>query len=432
MVAETSPPSAKSTNKRKPLEEPDVLLDEATSMLEEGDLEGALVMFCDLARKYPTGLVFHLYFSAILHLLGRLDEARKVLETGVSIVPYSIILKEGTPRARVLRLRGIQNAYYTVGRGSKGYKMKLSGGGFSNAHMMSRDCFPTINYLVLGDNLLREKKLPAFEIIINSVADADVEPESLKTIGTFIRNNPGYPVINNPDRVLDTTRDNNYRRFHQLDGIIFPRTERLSSGDYAIEEIDSFLKEKGFRLPILVRETGTQTGKSFDMAHTTDEVQRRLKETGSGEYFLIQYVEARFRIKYFRKMRFFFVGGKLFPVVLHIDEIWNVHGSNRKEIMARNAWMMDEEKAFLADPEGYLGADIYQRIQGLYDIVGLDFFGIDFTVTEQGDVLIYELNPAMRHSFDHARNFPYMEPHLQNITDAFNDMVAGRALKPSP
>ncbi len=52
-----------------------------------------------------------------------------------------------------------------------------------------------------------------------------------------------------------------------------------------------------------------------------------------------------------------------------------------------------EEKQFLGDPKTFLGEDIYNRIASLHDIIGLDFFGVDFTVTEKGDVLIYELDP---------------------------------------
>jgi len=56
----------------------------------------------------------------------------------------------------------------------------------------------------------------------------------------------------------------------------------------------------------------------------------------------------------------------------------------------------------------------------------LDFFGIDFTITEDDTFLIYELNPTMRHSFDHAYNFSYLRQPDQNITDAFNDMIEAR------
>ena len=40
-----------------------------------------------------------------------------------------------------------------------------------------------------------------------------------------------------------------------------------------------------------------------------------------------------------------------------------------------------------------------------------------------GGMFIFELNPAMRHNYDHAGNFPYTRPHLDRISAAFNEMV---------
>ncbi|MCP4711578.1 MAG: hypothetical protein GY869_23410, partial [Planctomycetes bacterium] len=245
-------------------------------------------------------------------------------------------------------------------------------------------------------------------------------------VSEFVSENPNFPLINAPDKVVETTRDNNYKRLNGLEGFIFPTTERMPGGEYGVDELEAYVNDKGFTLPMLVREAGTQTGISFAMVDTLAELRDRLKNPAPHGYYLIAYIEELFRGEYFRKMRFFFIDGRLYPVVCHIDQIWNVHGSNRKEFMASHDWMVNEEREFLTDPQNYLGQTVYNRIKSLHPIVGLDFFGVDFTVTEKGDVLIYELNPAMRHSFDHARNFPYMKPYMQNITDAFNEMIKSK------
>jgi hypothetical protein len=104
-----------------------------------------------------------------------------------------------------------------------------------------------------------------------------------------------------------------------------------------------------------------------------------------------------------------------------------VHGSNRKTLMAKHDWMMAEEKSYMADPRAYLGGEIYERLEKLPDLVGLDFFGFDFNVTEDGEILIFEMNPAMRHSFDHAANFDYLKPHMERVTKAFREMIDKRA-----
>ena len=99
---------------------------------------------------------------------------------------------------------------------------------------------------------------------------------------------------------------------------------------------------------------------------------------------------------------------------------------DRYRVMYQTQWLQDAEKSFLNDPESYLGQDNIQRLNQIYDLIQLDFMGIDFTVTQDGKLFVFETNAAMRHNFDHAVNFPYTEPFLNRVSLAFNDMVQRR------
>jgi hypothetical protein len=103
-----------------------------------------------------------------------------------------------------------------------------------------------------------------------------------------------------------------------------------------------------------------------------------------------------------------------------------VHGGNRKTIMRNDEALMDEEKRFLTDWKSYVGGPNVDTLEKVAQRTGLDFFGMDFTLDEDGKIFVYELNPAMRHSFDHARNFPYKLPHDHNISNAFLGMILNR------
>ena len=138
-------------------------------------------------------------------------------------------------------------------------------------------------------------------------------------------------------------------------------------------------------------------------------------------------MDCSYRDDYYRKLRLFCIDGKLYPVVCHIDQVWNVHGGNPKTLMKTNDWMQDEEKSFLNDPKAYVGADNYRLLENLHDIIKLDFFGVDFNLMADNSILIYELNPAMRHSLVHAESLPYLTPSLQVISDAFARMTIDRA-----
>ena len=131
--------------------------------------------------------------------------------------------------------------------------------------------------------------------------------------------------------------------------------------------------------------------------------------------------------EYHRRFRVFFIDGVIYPATCHMDVGWNVHSSSREQVMRSRDWMQDEEAAFVADYRAFVGATASRALQSIIDAVGLDFCGIDFNLLPDGRILIYEVNPIMRHSFDYVAAFPYLRPGLEKISAAFEKMVLRRA-----
>ena len=391
--------------------------------LQRGAVAKAAAVFGQAIDAAPGRSRAYLFLSAIHRSRGERVKARQLLVTGIGRQPV-VSPASGSRLPRVLNLRGIQNGYYLLGRWNNGQrKLKLRGGNFSGHYLVDKSRFDVINFMVLGGNLAEASDIPPFDAMVNAIADPDVEKASLETVAAFLECNPDTAIVNHPDKVLLTTRDENYRRLNDIAGVKFPLTVRLIVDEAVLADPVRAAGELGFEYPILMRDTGTQTGRTFERTNTPEEFCASIRHRAGKEIYLIQYVETLFRNEYFRKMRAFFIGGKIHPVVCHIDRVWNVHGSNRIDVMAANHWMIDEEKSCLADPRGYLGDAAYGILEKLPAVIGLDFFGVDFTIMGDGTFLIYELNPAMRHSFDHARNFPYLRPYHENISRAFSDMV---------
>ncbi len=361
--------------------------------------------------------------------IGLVDADGKSLVSTPAMPPVSGKTRKAVADAlaSILRLRGIQNAYYTLGKSqNQRPTLKLSGGNFSDVHLINRRKYTIINFFIMDGNLLRYDGIPDHDIIVNSISDPDVERESLETLTEFIKANPRVPVINNPGRVLETTRDNNHRRLGHLPGIQFPRTVRVTRRDMDERGADDPVERNGFAYPVVLRGAGSHTGRTFARIANQREMSQYLNETEGADIYVAEYVESPFREKYFRKLRVFFIDGDIYPVVCHIDTTWNVHGGNRRAIMRNCEWMMAKEKSFLSDCRDYLGPDRFEILPGLNGMVGLDFFGVDFTLTGDGAILIFELNPAMRHSFEHADNFPYLTPYMAEISAAFGRMIAGK------
>ncbi len=275
----------------------------------------------------------------------------------------------------------------------------------------------------MSDNIVQCAPEVGHDLLLNTIADADTEYRSLKSLEAYAGNHRKTSIINHPTNVLKTTRDRNYQRLNALPGIRFPRTERFPVGDKSVSAIVTDIETAGFSMPLIIRETGTHTAVTTKLVEEKAELEKYLTSVSGDSVYVIEFIENASVDGHYTKMRFFAIDGALYPVVRHVDEVWNVHGGNRKTFMNSHPWMVEKEKQFLTDPASVIGAKATATLQKLPGFIGLDFFGIDFTLLEDGTVLIFELNPAMRHSFNHAKKSPYMRPHLEAISNAFQAMV---------
>lgn len=370
------------------------------------------------------------WLSAVLRRLRCKGEARRVLEETVSRHPLTPKpVAKGAARASILRLRGVEGAFYTLGLSGNGErKLKLSTGNFSTTYLLRSGTFDVWEYLVLEDNLLGDAP-PEADVVINSIADPDVEAASLETVAAFLERHPKLPVINRPEAVLETARDENWQRLKDRDGLVFPVTLRLGPEGRSADSVLEAAAAQGVGLPFLMRRTGTQTGRSFERIDDRAALEAYLGRQAKAELYLIQYLEETVADGLFRKMRLFCIDGTFFPVVCHTDDTWNVHGTNRLTMMKGHDWMVADEEAFMADPRAFIGERAWTTLEGLRDVIGLDYFAVDFTVRRDGTVVVYETNAAVRHAFDHARNFAYLTPYMEAVTQAFEAMVLERAGK---
>ena len=172
---------------------------------------------------------------------------------------------------------------------------------------------------------------------------------------------------------------------------------------------------------------GSQTGSSVKLVNNRAELDSYLQNSPTDkEYYIIQFQDYLNKRNVYNKTRVFFIDGNFYPVANLFHDSWNVHSGDRYSVMDKTQWMQDEEKSFLNDPVNYLGIENFEKLHKIRDAIGLDFFGIDLTILRDGTLFIFELNAAMRHNFDHAQNFPYTEPHLRRISNAFDTMIQNR------
>jgi len=383
---------------------------------QKGKLEDAAASLRKARELQPDYFDAFLALSAIEETTGKHDQARKTLLEGISLRPYYSEICSKEPLASALLFFGLEDCRFRLNDINN---IHLSGGHFLTNELLRRQKFTKHHYHISGDNLLSDaSRLPPHDLIVNTIACPDREPRSLATLSRFLRENPHAPVINAPQDVLQTTRNGNYSRLHECQGITFPLTLRAKRRDLA-----AVIGESGVAFPIIIRRVGTQSAVSTRKIMEPGDIAGYLDATEGDEFYAIAYIDCRFREKYYRKLRLFSIDGELYPVVCHIDSVWNVHGGNRKTLMKQNTWMQDEEKHFLEDFTAYIGANNRRLLESLHSIIKLDFYGIDFTIMNDNSILIFELNPAMRHSLVHAEALPYLTPYLNKISEAFEAMA---------
>jgi glutathione synthase/RimK-type ligase-like ATP-grasp enzyme len=156
----------------------------------------------------------------------------------------------------------------------------------------------------------------------------------------------------------------------------------------------AILEDGSLRFPLLLRRPGFHTGEHFVHVAGPDELAAAVDSlSAADELMLITYLDARGPDGMSRKYRVMFVDGVMYPLHLAVSADWKVHYFS--SAMAQNAAFREEERAFLADTAGTLGAPAMAALRRVCATLDLEYAGIDFAVGPDGSVLLFEANATM-------------------------------------
>jgi hypothetical protein len=226
--------------------------------------------------------------------------------------------------------------------------------------------------------------LPPHALVVNAVGDADLCGEALAGCEAITVRSTA-PVINPPSRVRTTGRVENARRLGAVDGVTAPRILRLPREQISAADALGF--------PLLLRAPGFHTGRHFLYVESHDALAPATEALPGDELLAIEYLDARGPDGMARKYRVMFIDGALYPLHLAISTDWKVHYFTAA--MAENAAYRNEERRFLDDMPGVLGARAMTALAGISAMLGLDYAGVDFALAADGSVLAFEANATM-------------------------------------
>jgi tetratricopeptide (TPR) repeat protein len=255
------------------------------------------------------------------------------------------------------------------------------------------------------------------QVVVNLISDAD-QADGLLPLVADLAGRFGKPVVNHPDKILRTTRDEVAVWLEGIPGCRIPKVQRQRAGsELAIATLQAALDSSS---TILVRPAGTHGGDDFEKVEDTAELAGLLAQRCDCDRYFIEYIDYRSADGYFRKYRFIFVDGQILPYHLAIADGWKVHHDSTD--MADHAWMQREEEAFLANPAAVFSPPHYGALREIQQRVGLEYFGIDCGLDRSGDLVVFEVNASM---LVHGQNedFPYKTPYVHRIKSAFDEML---------
>lgn len=241
------------------------------------------------------------------------------------------------------------------------------------------------------------------------------------------------PVLIDPRAIPRVARDTAARLLHGRPGVVMPPTRRIARqalqlAARGIAHADA-LASVGF--PLLLRPVDSHAGHDLFKIDDRAQLLDKLAAMAGAEFFVTPFVDYRSADGWFRKYRVILIDGKPFGCHMGISSHWMIHYANAG--MAESADKRREEAQFLAGFEQEFAARHATALGEIHRALGLDYLGIDCAETPDGRLLVFEVDHAMVvHAMDPVDLFPYKQPAMRKVFDAFRQMLLKASMRAAP
>jgi hypothetical protein len=377
----------------------DALNELAALALAGGYRSAARTAYAQAVQHHPGNPIGQVNLANLLREDNDLEGARRHYEAALAVDPdlpeahqgmSSVLSELGLAAAEEHRRRGfsarplVTRSYRGTGAAVSLLLLVSARGGNIPTQLWIDDRRFTIHALY-PEYFDPNRSLPEHALVVNAVGDADLCALALARAEALLAGSRA-PVINAPARVRPTGRAENARRLAAIPGVIAPRIEALHKAELAAAAAR-------LQFPLLLRSLGFHTGRHFVFVAERHELERSAASLAGDELLAIEYLDARGQDGKARKYRIMFIDGVAYPLHLAISSDWKVHYFSAD--MAREERFREEERRFLNDMPGVLGARAMRALEGIARALGLEYAGVDFGLAPDGSVLVFEANATM-------------------------------------
>jgi hypothetical protein len=292
------------------------------------------------------------------------------------------------------------------------------GGNIPTRHLLDDRVFQT--FVVVPEFYDPKFPLPPHQVVFNAIGDADLAAPALVAAQAVVALTTA-PVINLPSAVLATGRAD-HARFGRLPGVVMPLTVTLPRELLSSTEAAATVARHGFRFPLLVRTPGFHTGRHFLRVESLEALTGAVAQLPGRELTVIEFLNARGADGKVRKYRVMMIDGQLYPLHVAISSNWKIHYFTAE--MAERADHRAEDAEFLENMPGVLGPRAMEALAHIQATLGLDYAGIDFGLSDAGDLLLFEANATMViNPPEPDERWAYRRPAVERIFAAVRRML---------
>jgi glutamate/tyrosine decarboxylase-like PLP-dependent enzyme len=410
-----------------------------TLLHETGYRTAARTAYAEVVARHPDDPMSRVNLANVLRESASLAEAREHYETALRLQPGFAEAHQGLARVlsdmgdepgaeRHRRLGFASRPVVTLPyRGSRPPVSLLmltasAGGNIPLRHFLDDRVFQTS--VVFAEYFDSTHPLPVHHIVFNAIGDADFAAPALAAARSLLATTTA-PVINQPDKVSATGRSDHTQRLAGIPGLVTSGAVTLPRALLAAEDTATTLARHDFQFPLLVRTPGFHTGRHFLRVDMIEELPAALAELPGEELTVLNYLDARGPDGKARKYRVMMIDGALYPLHVAVSTHWKIHYFTAD--MADHPEHRAEDAEFLGNMAGVLGPRGIAALTEVQSRLGLDYAGIDFGRSANGDILLFEANATMVvNPPDPNEKWDYRRPAIERIHDAVRKMLMDR------
>jgi len=391
----------------------------------------------------------HAALSTLCYRMDRFEEARAHAEAALAQDPKMIMAhrnlagihaREGRPdearRHRDLAY-GVQNLFILAAAEAKLRVLALTttdNGNMPDRYLLPADRYTRIYWFIEYAEAHQIDALPPYDVVVNLIADEDAAERSSASVERFLERCT-RPVVNRPEAIAGTRRDLAPFLFAGIAGLVIPKVARIDGETLGRLGPLQAAAACGLEAPVLLRPIGSHGGHRLTLL-TGSELRSFVEEADPEaapplDHYITAFHDFRSSDGLYRKYRMIFVDRRPYPYHLAISPDWIVHYVTSGT--ADHADRVREERCFLEDPEATLGQTAMDAIRAVGKRLDLDFCGADFTILDDGQVLLFEANATMLvHPEAEDGPLGHKNPYVDRILNAFQAMLERREVYPAP